>query len=343
MTVHITRHSSGSEAEKKLKVSPNNDSTSSRNISSKSNSSSPYDFMEDSPKPDAPKKSEKVKSGAGTINKTSKSVRKSSKALPKEKSNTSSSKSSKTMSLSKGNENACKKKGSTVTPKSRTMKPVLKEDIKEQTDVEQHKRKRILKAIPPLNLDDISPIIRGRRSNSSAKRKKEEKQDKVKGLNTSRKSPRVQAKLVSSSTSFTEPVEEADSNDSALFLSPRKTMPRFSNEKTSTPADLPVKIKSRTAAVKKVSKNSLKKTSTPNEIKTKPKRDFTNIKQNISRLSPVQRTETPSPTSDYASMDSFMTPSPAPPAKQSRKRRGSSPAFKLEEDDSGTFSYLLNY
>ncbi|KAL4237304.1 hypothetical protein ACF0H5_002022 [Mactra antiquata] len=326
-----------SEGAKKLKLS-DSISSSMKDNSSKIDSSSLYNFSGDSPITNSSKTITKTKVGRKAEAKTTGSNARSTKTLSASSKVKADSKTSKRLikeieDTSGTNSSSNKISSSTITPKSRHTKPILKEIPVEQIELKKRKRKGVDKPVPPFSIDDISPILRGRNSakTSGAKiqlsqKKKEQEDEKEKQL---RKSPRV-AKNSSASSSFIK--SDDVNNDSGLFLSPRKTMPRFSSGKTSTPADLPAKIKNRKTVVKKEIKKVVKNTSTPNEIKAKPKRDFTHIKENISELSPVPRLETPSPTSDYASMDSFISPSsPDNNDKQSRKRRSSSPVFKLED------------
>ena len=134
--------------------------------------------------------------------------------------------------------------------------------------------------------------------------------------------------------SFIKPSPKCN-DDSAIFVSPRKTMPRFDDEKTSTPAPVLTKVKSKTKKLV-LQPIASTNTSTPNEqINRKSrtrKKQVTETIASIEALSPMERMETP--TSDYASMDShLLSPSPTP-AKQGRKKRASSPAFTLDEEES---------
>ncbi|XP_052768735.1 nucleolar protein dao-5-like [Mya arenaria] len=165
------------------------------------------------------------------------------------------------------------------------------------------------------SLDNISPIIKqntGRHTNESKR--------KLRSSDVNIETPAV---------SFAEAQQTpASKDDSAIFISPRKTMPRFDDEKTSTPASFATKQK--TKPLKRVLKTStVTNTSTPDE--PKPKRAYTKIIEKNPVPSPAERVETP--TSDYASMDSsILTPSPPKP-KSVRRKRESSPAFTLEEQD----------
>lgn len=193
---------------------------------------------------------------------------------------------------------------------------------------------RGIKPLPPPNLDDISPIVAHHVSQSKSPGKKVGSREKEPfDRRNLRSSPRT---VETPSASFLKSSHVRNSNlkdDSGLFLSPRKTMPRFSEGKTSTPACVPKKTSHKVARKEHGRKCEMKvETSTPCEIK--PLKSYTKLKKPLSELSPVQRTETP--TSDYGSMVSYVSPSPTTAKK--RKNRASSPAFTLEDDDTGELS-----
>jgi len=185
-----------------------------------------------------------------------------------------------------------------------------------------------IKTLSTPSLLQFSPIV-GKDTSESFASKKKGNADLVK--RTLRSSG---VAIETPPVSFIKPSPKCN-DDSAIFVSPRKTMPRFDDEKTSTPAPVLTKVKSKTKKLVLqpiVSTN----TSTPNEqINRKSrtqKKQVTKTIASIEALSPMERMETP--TSDYASMDShLLSPSPTP-AKQGRKKRASSPAFTLDEEES---------
>ena len=188
--------------------------------------------------------------------------------------------------------------------------------------------RRHLKNMKPIaqpNLDDISPIV-------CHQEKKTERTGKTKPKSRELRSSlrNVDSPCVSFIESQTD---DNDKNDSGLFVSPRKTLPRFSSGKTSTPASLP--LKARKKVENKTGTKIVGKTSTPVEKTTQKK--YTKLKSKTLEPSIIQRADTP--TSDYGSMESFDVPSPTP-VKKGRQKRSHSPAFTLD-DDFGKFLYVL--
>ncbi|XP_060562466.1 uncharacterized protein LOC132722061 [Ruditapes philippinarum] len=292
--------------------------------------SSLYDFMGESPLSDSSKNNSKKQ-----VVSKSDEKKKVKKTTAKGKSTKTKQVSSDKIKLKAGStKTADAVSKATVTPKGRSSKVIISiqnANVEQQKEPKQgNSRFRALKPIPQPNLDDISPIIRDRKSKTPTRTKRSSDSKTVENDSVERKKLRsstngTESKF-SGSVSYMEAEESSSSNDSAIFVSPRQTMPRFNAAKTSTPAE--VSGKSKKLATKKVSKHAAKNTSTPNEFK--PKKNFTGLKENIAKLSPVQRLDTP--TSDYGSMEIIPSPSPK---KVSRRKRESSPAFTLDEDDSG--------
>jgi len=210
-----------------------------------------------------------------------------------------------------------KVKPSMETPKTRTCK-IVQTIPPSSLSVNKKTNRKPMTPIQQPNLEDISPIVR-----ETTLQKKDPGQSKQRTLRSAEK---ARAAVDSPSLSFIVPRTNNDnSNDSAIFMSPRKTMPCFTSEKTSTPADIPRKIKKTKTAVLKA-----KNTSTPIEIK--PKKEYTAIRKKPS-VSPEPRTETP--TSDYFSMELFETPelSPCRLGNKAKKRSHSPEPFVSVQDD----------
>ncbi|XP_053399707.1 uncharacterized protein LOC128557089 [Mercenaria mercenaria] len=299
-------------------------------MSASNTPSSLYEFIGESPLGDSNKNSGKKQSQSKADGKVTK--KKVEKAKTVKIKPASEDKNKKKAGNTKTSVAPSKTSVTKCTPKGRVSKAVIPlENIHDENETKKgNKRLRALKPIPPPNLDDISPIACERKSTPSRKRASDSK----KGINETAKNRKLRSSKggeiqLTASVSYMESEEGNSADDSAIFVSPRQTMPRFNAAKTSTPAN--VSAKSKKMPVKNMSRLASKDTSTPNE--SKPKRGFTGIKGNISKLSPVQRLDTP--TSDYGSMEVIQTPSPTPPVKASRKKRGNSPAFTLEDEDSG--------
>ncbi|XP_052271053.1 uncharacterized protein LOC127871843 isoform X2 [Dreissena polymorpha] len=190
---------------------------------------------------------------------------------------------------------------------------------------------KFVKPIPPPNLDDISPVVKD--TKQSKGRSKNEKP--VPEKRRLRSSDFAQESPIVSNTS------KNNDNDSAIFLSPRIPTSQLCAEKTSTPVS--VTVKKTAKQVNKVLKSKLENTSTPND-KCRPTKTFSRIKDKLPAvgLSPVETVErTETPTSDYASMDCIVTPSPVQSSTQRRKREHS-PAFTLDDETEHSECLELN-
>lgn len=216
------------------------------------------------------------------------------------------------------------------TPKLPLQKQPVFQNCDSEKLVKGRRNWKNVKPLPPPNLDDISPIV------SHQMQRIQSDTDTIfvtpkEGTRTRSLRSSLNKIVETPSASFLKPqTPKSDENDSGLFLSPRKTMPRFSEGKTSTPAlSLPSKAVKKTKQKRTVRIVSKTETSTPVEVERKEPKTYTKVKSKMPEISPVQRTETP--TSDYCSMESIVTPSPTP-VKQKGKKRASSPAFTLEDD-----------